>query len=123
MPRKDESPTIAPKAERKRKHRNYRKDKHKEEFSDISDEDGGGGTKSKSVSKYASVASSFIEAVESATIKGTLQFRKGSGGSNHDLTLALTIEPSDFPMVLVKLTILTMITIPLLSSSWSNGQN
>ena len=67
--RKDESPSIIPKAERKRRHRNYRKEKHKdEEFSDISDEEGG--SRNKSVSKYASVASSFIEAVESATIKG-----------------------------------------------------
>ena len=61
---------MAPKGERKRKHRNYRKEKHKEEeFSDISEEEGGS-SRNKSVSKYASVASSFIEAVESATIKG-----------------------------------------------------
>ena len=68
--RKDESPQIVTKSEKKRKHRNYRKEKHKDaDFSDISDEEGGG-SKNKAVSKYASVASSFIEAVESATIKG-----------------------------------------------------
>ena len=68
--RKDESPQHVPKSEKRRKHRNYRKEKHKDgDFSDISDEEGGG-SKHKTVSKYASVASSFIEAVESATIKG-----------------------------------------------------
>ena len=71
MFRKEESPYSQPKSEKKRKNRNYRKEKHKEEeFSDISDEEGGG--RPKAVSKYASVASSFIEAVESATIKGLL---------------------------------------------------
>ena len=68
--RKAESPQIVHKSEKKRKHRNYRKEKHKDaDFSDISDEEGAG-SKNKTVSKYASVASSFIEAVESATIKG-----------------------------------------------------
>ena len=68
--------TPPTKAEKRRKHRNYRKDRNKdEEFSDISDEEGG--SKSRSVSKYASVASSFIDAVESATLKGTELFRVG----------------------------------------------
>ena len=55
---------------KKKKHRNYRKDRGRDDegFSDISIEEGG--SKTKHVSKYASVASSFIEAVESATLKG-----------------------------------------------------
>ena len=57
------------KPEKRRKQRNYRKDKTKDEdFSDISDEESS--SKHRGVSKYASVASSFIEAVESATLKG-----------------------------------------------------